>query len=421
LRFRVAVALGALAWAFAATAVAQAPTQEEESERDREDAEEPEDEAPPVRADSARLPDRPVMLRIGGSHTWDSNLFRSPDARSDRIAVAYAGLNVDKAYAQQRLRLDVTETAYRYAEFSHLDFEALNYFGRWNWQFGPRIGGALTASREESLADYSEFRNPGQLNVRTTENFLASGDAWLFGGWHLTGGLSQSRNHYTVPFPQEGSYRAAGAEAGVRWVAPSENWLTLNYRSLDGHYVDRPLDPVAFLDDGFRRREIEALASWRLTAKSTVDGRAAWIDYRSDNFAERDFSGLAARLRYLWNMTVKLSLGLLYGREVEPWSANYASYRVDNRVTFAPVWQPTARTTLRLNATRAEVDFRGPLPTYPGPLRHDVQTSLQLEAEWRALRNLTLKAGGQRYRQSSNDPAGTFRGSQFTLDLSFLF
>jgi hypothetical protein len=85
------------------------------------------------------------------------------------------------------------------------------------------------------------------------------------------------------------------------------------------------------------------------------------------------------------------------------------------------VWQPAARTTLRLNATRAEVDFRGPLPTYAGPLRRDIQASLQLEAEWRALRNLTLKASAQRYTQSSNDPAGSFDGTQFTLDLSFLF
>src|SRR5438067_10316116 len=125
------------------------------------------------------------MLRVGGSISWDTNFFHSPSARDERISTAYAGLNIDKAYAQQRFRLDLTETAYRYENFPHLDFNGLNYAGAWTWRFTPRIGGALTAAQDQSLADYGEFRQPGQLNVRTMQNFLASVDAELFGGWHL--------------------------------------------------------------------------------------------------------------------------------------------------------------------------------------------------------------------------------------------
>jgi len=110
----------------------------------------------------------------------------------------------------------------------------------------------------------------------------------------LTGALSQVRDRYSVPFPQEGSYRASGGEAGVKWVAPSANWLAFNLRSLEGRYLDRPLDPVALLDDGFRRREAEGLVSWRMTGKSSLEGRLAHVDYRSDHFSERDFSGIAA-------------------------------------------------------------------------------------------------------------------------------
>src|SRR5687767_15676150 len=48
----------------------------------------------------ALLPDRPVMVRTGGSLTYDSNLFRAPDASSERYATAYLGLSIDKAYKQ---------------------------------------------------------------------------------------------------------------------------------------------------------------------------------------------------------------------------------------------------------------------------------------------------------------------------------
>lgn len=418
---RRAATLGALACAMATAALAQAPEEEERTEEERTEEAGEEDAAPLPPAGAPVLPDRPLMLRTGASYSRDTNLFRSPNAAADNIGTAYVGLSLDKAYAQQRFRLDITETAYRYENFSHLDFEGLNYIGAWTWQLGPRIGGALRATRVESLADYSEFRNPGQQNVRTTEDFALSADAWLFGGWHLTGALSRVKNRYSVPFPQEGSYEADGREAGVRWVAPSANWLAFNLRSLDGRYTDRPLDPVAFLDDGFLRRETEALAAWRLTGKSTLEGRVAHIDYTSNNFEQRDFSGIAARLAFLWQATLKLGLSAAFAQEIEPWTDTSASYRVDQRVTLGASWQAAARATLRLEARRGESDFRDPLPGFAGTPRHDKEGSIQFSAEWRALRNLTLNAGAQRYRQSSSDPAANFHGSQLTAGASLLF
>ena len=369
----------------------------------------------------AGLPDRPLMLRAGGSLTWDSNIFRQPSAREERIRSGYIGLRVDKAYAQQRVRLDITETAYRYQNFRHLDFNALDYIGAWTWHLGPRIGGSLSAAQTQSLADYSEFRNPGELNVRTTGNFLASVDAWLFGGWHLVGGLSRVQDRYSVPTPHQGSYRADGVEAGARWVAPSENWLAFNLRSLDGRYIDRTLDPVALVDDGFQRRETEALAAWRFTGKSTLGARIAWVDYRSNHFSERDFSGLAARLRYLWVATEKISLNVQFTRELDPWVDSAASLRVENRLTLGAGWQPAARTTLSVDASRAASDFRDPVPGFTGTPRSDMERRFQVQAEWRVLRKLSLNAAAQRYHRSSSDPAANYRGSQFTAGASVLF
>jgi exopolysaccharide biosynthesis operon protein EpsL len=413
----VARLLLAAALIFAGAAAAQ-PVEDPEMV---EEVEAEEEDAPPRPPVEAQLPDRPIMLRVGGALAWDSNIFRAPSASKERIASAYAGLSVDKRYAQQRFRLELTDTAYHYENFSYLDFNALNYLGAWSWQLGPRIGGAVSATRVQSLVDYNDFRQPGVRNVRTTENFLASAEAALFGGWHLTGGLLREQNRYSVPFAQEGSYRANGVEGGVRWVARANNSVAFNLRSLDGHYVDRVLDPVARIDDGFRRNETEAVVVWRPTGKSSFEGRAAWIDYRSDHFVERDFSGLAARLRYLWQPTAKLALNASLSRDVQPWSDPAASYRIEQRLALAPAWQPLARTTLRLEASWAESDFRGALPGFAGAPRHDRQNMLNFELEWRMLRNLSLKAGAQTYRQSSTDPAARIAGEVFTAGVSFLF
>ena len=58
---------------------------------------------------------------VGTSETWDSNIFRLNDSagpKSDRVNATYVGLRVDKPYAQQRVQLDVTETANHYKTFS---------------------------------------------------------------------------------------------------------------------------------------------------------------------------------------------------------------------------------------------------------------------------------------------------------------
>ena len=83
-------------------------------------------ELPPVAVPqpSAAGQERTVMVVVGSSLTWDSNVFRLPESadpqaqlgrssKSDRISTTYAGLRVDKQYAQQRFLLDATVTAIR--------------------------------------------------------------------------------------------------------------------------------------------------------------------------------------------------------------------------------------------------------------------------------------------------------------------
>lgn len=412
----------ALALALAGGAAAAQPLEENPYPSIVEESEEEEAQPPrkPPPAETPPLQDRPVMLRAGASHGWDSNVFRLPGRSEERIGTAYLGLSIDKPYAQQRFRLDITETAYRYDNFSHLDFEALDYLGAWSWRLGPRLGGALSAARTQSLASYVDFRDPTRRNVRTTENFALSADALLAGGWHALGGLIAVRDRFSVPFPEEGSYRAGGAEGGMKYVSPAANWVSLTLRVLDGQY-ERALDSQNRLDDGFRRAEAETAATWQASGKSTFAGRLTLVDYRSSNFAERDFSGAGAALRYLWLAAAKLSLTVDYGRSMDPWSEAAASHRVVERLALGTAWQLAARGALRLTVLRAQSDYRDPLPGFAGTQRRDLLRSAQLEAEWRLVRNGSLKASVQRYRQRSTDPAAAFSGSLFTVGASLLF
>jgi len=408
----------------------QAPeNQPADTQRPAEDA-----ELPPVAVPqpSAAGQERTVMVVVGSSLTWDSNVFRLPDSadpqaqlgrssKSDRISTTYAGLRVDKQYAQQRFLLDATVTAIRYRAFSYLDFDPVEYRGEWQWHLTPRVSGALGADRSQALANYGDFRNASQRNVLINENRRLSVDGWLFGGWHLLGGLRQREINYSVPFPQVGSFRETAGEAGLKYLAGTAASLTVNFRSTSGHYTDRVLDPVALLDDGFTRSESELLATWIVTGKSTLDARLARVDYRSNHFAERSFSGTAATLGHRWAATGKLSVNLAFSRELQPWEDSSASYRVDQRLSLGPLWQMTDRTALRLSLGREARDYRNPVAGFTGTTRRDTLRSAQIALDWRLLRNLSVNASLQRQRQTSTDPAFEFEAGVATLGASLKF
>jgi exopolysaccharide biosynthesis operon protein EpsL len=373
------------------------------------------------RESPAPLPqDRPLMLQFGGSVAWDTNIFRVSEPQAERIETGYVGVRLDKSYRQQRWFLDLTETAYRYQNFSYLDFNALNYRGGWAWHLSPRVSGVLSAERAQSLVNYGLFRDTTVQNVRTAERYLANGEAELATRWHLLGGLVREDVNYSVAFAQQPSYRARGGEAGLKYLTRVDRYVSFRMIGLDGDYTDRALDPVALLDDGFRRREAQLAASWRLTAKSALDARLAHVAYRYPHFSERDFSGATGLLAFRWGATAKLTLEAALARDMAPWVDNFTSYRVEERGSLGAAWDIAARTTLRASAGRFSADYRNPIVPLPGPARRDTGEVAELRAEWRLLRNVVLNAGWQHYRQDSNDLGSRFAGRIVTLGGSLL-
>src|SRR3989454_8628795 len=162
-------------------------------------------------------------------------------------------------------------------------------------------------------------------------------------------------------------------------------------------------------------------ATWIVTGKSTLDGRLARVDYHSSHFAERDFTGSAGRLGYRWAPTARLSLNLAVSRDLQPWQDDFASYRVDKRLSFGPRWQLGARTALAMTLDHVASDFRNPVVPFAGPERRYAFRSAQLALDWQILRNVTIKASLQRSLQTSTDPTVPFSATVATLDASLMF
>lgn len=372
-----------------------------------------------------------LAVVLGGSVTWDANVFRLPGSvdpllavgkpdKDDRISITYVGLRIDKSFAQQRVQLDVTKTTTRYNNFTFLDFDALDYRGAWLWRLTPRLSGTLSFDHRQALVPFADFR-VFQRNVSNTDSRRFSLDGWLAGGWHLLLGVSDGETKYTQVFLPQTSSRTKGAEAGLRYMAASGSSVTATRRSGKGTTLNQPLDPVNLIDDGFRIQESELQSTWLVSGKSALNGRLAWVQRSHEHFSQRDFSGLAGNLDYTWAPTAKLRLAVSARRELGPWWDLISSYSVSDTLSFTPTWQASAKTALRMRLDCTLREYRGPVIANPGPLRDETWCSAGLGADWTPLRYVTFSANLQRDRRSSNYDAFDFQDTIAAVSASLMF
>ena len=355
------------------------------------------------------------MLRLNTSIMWDANVFRVPDSapdpqlargipgKSDRITTTTVGLLIDKAYAQQRFQLDVSQTAIRNANFTFLNHDPFQYHGAWLWSLSPRISGTLSADHAESLIPFTDLTSP-ERNVRVTDTRTFNLDGWMFGGWHVLVGAVNTESKNSEVFLAEPSYNTNAGEVGLKYVAESGNSIAATTRSTRGNNPAQGPDPVNLIDNEFSVRESELKTAWMISGKSTLNGRLARLDRHNEHLPQRDFSGTTGELSYIWAVDGRLLLNFSASRNILPWTADtQASYRIDDRFSFTPSLRISERITVRMLAYRLVNDFRGPVAPLTGPSRRDTLRSAQLAVDWSPpMRNLRLTGSVQRDRRSSN-------------------
>lgn len=374
-------------------------------------------------AEPALAQDHPLGLRLRSTVLWDGNVFRLPaeaadpqsargiSGKADRIATSLVGLVLDKAYAQQRVQLELTQTAIRYDKFSTLNRDAFEYRGNWRWHLTPRISGSVSASRSESLVSF-EDEQVVQRIVRVTSNRGATVDGWLFGGWHLLAGVSEttttSSGQAALAVPD--SSQTSG-HLGFKYESASLNSISLTRRSSQGTNVAQA---GAFAGGAFTQRETELAAAWAVSAKSAFNGRLTGVERRNENLPERDFSGVSGEVRYAWTPTAKLSLSASAARSLAPYFAAGSTYRVEDAVSIAPTWRLAPKVTLRARLDRREQAYRG-AAAVSGTERRDVLRGVELAADWAAHPRLSLSATLRRDRRDSTDAASKFAATTASL------
>ena len=365
-----------------------------------------------VRADAGDT----LNFFVGASITHDDNLFRLPgDAnpqlvlgkptKSDQVHLTYVGMKLDKSYSQQRFQVDATANNQRYQTFNQLDFNALDYRALWMWHLTPRLSGNLSADSKQTQSNFADTRDFRARNSTvTSENRRFDADWWLHGSWHLTGGVAQFNYRDSQSLRVDDSYSQNSTDAGVRYVAESGSSLALLGRQTHGSYDQRQINLASLADNEYNQSDIELRMSWALSGKSALDGRITHLERSFPNVSQRDYSGTAGRLDYTLTPTGKFQMKLSAVRNIVSDQLLTSSYYVDNSIAFAPVWQISGKTALRLNLVSSQREFLGGAVVALPAARRDRTQTAQLGLDWSPIRAVSLSVNLLHDQRTSNYP-----------------
>lgn len=368
-------------------------------------------------------------FRFGETLTHDSNLFRLPGGvspagglerssllRTDMIGFAWA-----KRHSLQRLRAEASFEHHDYSNHDFLDFNAINGKLGWDWSLTPHLTGVVSFERKQGLVGFNDYRNLSTRNLRTNETLVAAADYAISGGWHLVAAaIDYSSVSEDNSQPVEDAFSSRGLQTGVKYVFPSNSYLSYVVRRENGDYPFSAVAPATLLDTEFRQYVHEVQAAWAVTTATTLGARLSQIEREHPNVGARDFSGTAGRLDLNWKITDKTRLLAVLGRELTTFQTDYSNYIVTDSLSLAPVWQITPKTALKLQLAHSRRDFRG-TPFGPVDMREDRIFTRRIELNWEATRTLGLIAALQHDRRESSYTGFDFKATMLLLGLRVAF
>ncbi len=357
----------------------------------------------------------PWGVSFGGGLAHTENLLRLPAGvtpaqagvgdrpRGTWIVNGYARGALDLRAGRQRLTASVQANSYRYADYSYLNWEGVDYGGAWLWEVGNRWTGTLSYEHTKFLSGLADFQAVIQ-NLRTVDVARAAAEYSIDPRWRLTGAFTGTFVDNSTAQLAANNLNEYAYGGGLKYVSARESYVTLGGRYARGDYRDRPF-PTQF-DNAYDQYDVGVDTFWVFGPKSEIGGHAGYTWREFPNLPQRDFSGPTGRLRFTWRPTEKTGLGVFVRREIGAIEDEVADYVVTTAGRVAPVWQITPKVQLEAALERQHRDYRADPQFFQ---REDRYTFANLGAVWRPTRNWEISLAVQYSTRNSNFPGNDYR------------
>lgn len=306
---------------------------------------------------------------VGANFIYDDNVFRfsSPaqaqqafgsSATSDFIKQLDVGVNADLRLSRQLIRASANVSDIQYNRFGLLDNVAKNYVLAWDWRIGSDLFGTLNASKSESIAGFTEIRNPVR-NTRLVDRQSASVNWRFLPDWTIYA----SRDELTTENELMG-FEALDrddtiTEAGVRYRNLSGTQLGLSYREVDSEYPGRTGFASVLFGDESVQGSLNLDATWFLTHKTRINARLSRVKIDYEDSPQREFSGISQRWDITHTLTNKVTLNASAYREVSPIDDILSTFIESTGASFNPSWAITSKLALSAGVGYVDREYLG--------------------------------------------------------------
>ena len=352
-----------------------------------------------------------VKLRSSLTMSTDDNFFRtgSATAASERITTQSMGINVSVPLSLQRFELDASLNGNQHQTYSNFDYTGQNYNAAWYWGLTPQFHGSLTTARLETLNAASDSLNPNLRNKNTTNNTAFNTVYELGGPWQLSAGVSSSNSLNERAVIGQGDNRTNAYNAGFRYAVASGSSLGYSFQSGTGSNTN-----------DFTTTNHTVNGVWAFSGNTSLNARLTAAEQRYAAAPQFDFSGLSGGVGLIWQTSGKTSLNAGWTRDLTSNSIAGSTYTRTDALTLAPVWQASAKTTLRLQYRYALVDDQGNTTGMTSARQDRLQdTSFTLSWEPRPFASLSTTLTD--VRRTSNGANLDYVGKVLSVAAQFTF
>jgi exopolysaccharide biosynthesis operon protein EpsL len=376
-----------------------------------------------AQAAAQSAPDKSLQVYGGLGFGHDDNLLRVPDGAppfdnqfADSWYQADAGLLFDHSYSRQRLSARASWSKVKFSHFRQLDYDGKDLQGKWNWQVGNHLEGALGASYNQALAPYTDFRSD-QRNLRQQRRVFADG-AWRFHpSYGVRAAAATEKFTYELALQSFNDRTEKSYEIGADYLPKSGSEIGLVLRTVKGKYPNRrPLGRLQINED-YDQDEIKARVIWIASGTTNVQALAGWTRRRQPALGDAT-SGINGRVSAEYKPNGKVTYTAALWRDFAPIESIFINYTLNKGASLAAGWEASAKVKLEALATYEQRNYN---PRFLAISSGDLDDSLRsasVRASWSPLRAVRLSAALAHQARSGSNFVGTGKFSSTSIVLN---
>lgn len=256
----------------------------------------------------------PYYVGASQAFTHESNIYRlggGQPVNSDTVSTTSLLAGLDQTFGRQRLFADTSVQASRYRNNNTLNNTGYSLNGGLDWATIERLSGRISLGANRNMAQF----NPGgdsplltKKNIQTNKQASATVRYGLVSKYTAEATLSHRRVAYSAVEYNRFEYRQNSGSLGLVYRPSGALSLGAALRYTEGRYPKARATAAGFLEDTYKRHDLDLTGNWILSGASTINARLSLGRQEYASLNSRDFSGATGTLTWIWQPGPRLRI-----------------------------------------------------------------------------------------------------------------